>query len=381
MYGPPTPYKLVNLTSYMATDRGLWMRTKNLFRLNIRNLVSADMAVNTHMRLAWAITLKNALIVGKSANEDSINAAQGISIYDGPISYENIHFEAFHKEKAPAIGLIGALLKNPSRFKRVTFNNCSNEIEFGLTPSEPKPDPNLRADERCLYCSIPDIYDSVIEDVDGSITGISGATMVPRIDYGSTLQNNRGNEMNIFKPKCNLNEKYKGWVCQEVIYGLITIVPPGASNDLKPIYMSRSDGVGLTWESGQIRNTYQMAVITNQGLDYTVDFNNTMATYGTYRLSFVQNKLQGTRMKLGLKSLRAASRLDITDSGKILKIPSVDALYKLDAVNATSLFTDRQTNDVYLLLVADINDENLVDPLMENKPWNNWRAPGIRIIY
>ena len=364
-YTPNSAYKLSGLTSYMCKTRGIWLKPSTSFKLTVENVISADHR-GVNFIASWGTSVNNALMVGKSANPDAINSALGIHLYDGPVNYNNIHFENFVQE---TFRLFGAAAKHKSRVRNISFKNSPKRTQMALQP--------IYGD--CNYCSIPEFYDSILEDMDGSVTGITNSILIPQMTYNNSIKNINGDKIHIYPPSCKSRPDFGAWQCTDVKYALMEMAtnPPFAP----PIYVKRSDGIEAMLEKGVLRAGFQFAMITNKELTYTFDVSTLVPKTDYFSFFFKEFDDKTTRVKVVFTGLRRDSM------GIVKSIPatltSVSSLSALDSVTRTSFYKNPTTFDITFVLLADVDTGSTVsfDAFDGNKPWLNYRSYTVEVKY
>lgn len=186
-YAPPTVPVFDGLVAYKNSAAGLYFRGEQVI---YRNAILADNGTNGWY--AYNQVVQDSLIVGASASmtaDDLMFHANppagtqgqevhrrrfdGIRIYDGPFVLDNVYFAGYPGTKVVAAGIdftplpiqmVGGAERWVNWVQRVTFETESSER---VTMAH---DTNQWQDS----------YSAAIRDVDGDLTGVTGALLRPR---------------------------------------------------------------------------------------------------------------------------------------------------------------------------------------------------------
>ncbi|MGL4610784.1 MAG: G8 domain-containing protein [Trueperaceae bacterium] len=258
-------------TGYKARDRNIWTRANSM---RFKNVVAADSGKTT--LFAANQTLEDSLVVGLSANkgtpvrESEIAAGRslpnndthrGHSIYDGPSGLINVHFAGFTGPKAYAIQTNGAAVKAPVHF--------AQGISFAAdVPQANKVDFSANA-------STSTMWSSGLIDKDGSLTGVVGATVIPKVLTAKTAEIANNPAYNK-AADCTDKPEWSAWICpSQHHFGLLlsdhNIPGKKYDNALLTLELARSDGAKV-YEAGTSGAHYQSSVIVNEDYSYSLNY-------------------------------------------------------------------------------------------------------------
>lgn len=261
-YRPEDIAVVRDFTSYKSADRAIWVRAEGI---EFHDIKSADNARATFF--SYNQTLYDSLIVGRSANIGTPETAEeiaqgrslpepyfgtyfrGHSIYDGPSGVVDTLFAGFGPQDA-AFQTNGAAQKSPVHFvSGLSFEDVTPAGRVDFTPQSWD----------------AHMWSSGIFDVDGSLTGRAGATLVPIIDGPEGESRFNATEGAVRR------DAWGAWVLPGAEIGLLradTTVAPGQADI---VTWSRSDGARV--EAGGTFDTYhQASVALNSDLTYRLEY-------------------------------------------------------------------------------------------------------------
>ncbi|MGF1503480.1 MAG: Ig-like domain-containing protein, partial [Paracoccaceae bacterium] len=334
-YRPDEVPKIRDFTSYKSGDRAIWIRAT---AMDLHNVKSADNARATFF--SYNQTMYDSLIVGRSANigtpetpseiaagrslPDPFNGRyfRGHSIYDGPSGLVRVHFAGFQDADA-AFQTNGAAQKSPAHFVTgITFDDVTEagRVDFSPTPW------------------VEYLWSSGLRDLDGSLTGIAGATVLP------ILATSSGGESRFNVADGLRRDDWGAWIDPDTAYGLLradTDLSPGQADQ---VLWQRSDGE--TIRSAGSFSTYHQ---TNIALDTDL----------TYRLQY--HALPG-QLTLSLRFAGAGESAIIEIPSLPTEIGVLGAAWatsrsELEAAETTTVWRDGQS--LWVKLVAETDE---VDP-------------------
>jgi hypothetical protein len=284
---------------------------------------------------------------------DGKGDATGISLYDGPSSFEDIHFDSF-PETARPFRMAGASFKTVHSFKRVSFKNSPRKVD--LLSHRPE----------------PSVYDTLIEDLDGSISGTGQKRLlVPIIQVQNLMPESHvnGDLTNVYKPNCEKNTVLQAWVCKDTDHALFNISRISGSQ----VKIERSDGVSI---NPNANGRYQQTIVLNQPINYTY----TLGLFEPPRLlrpfdvmldySNVEGKV--------LIAFKGVNKVKLIGVQKSSSYAVVDSLDKVQSAKVTTAYYDSKTVTVHVCFVTSL-DNGRLNPL-DGKPWLNRMSPSVRIL-
>lgn len=263
--------EIIRFTGYKTRARNVWMRAN---AMNFRECALADSPRNTFF--AFHQVLHNSLIVGKSpnvgnpmsSNELSVgrslampdrvprhlwNLNNGHTVYDGPSGLSNVHMADFFGDDAFAFTINGAAQKSTVHFAEgITFENVpeNNKVYFRN------------------QSWLETMYASGLIDRDGSITGVIGGHLTPRIQPPNAADTKiREEGFNIEGaaiPKLN----WHAYINPNEHFGLLRIYN-GWSNATKyPTYNIRSDGPATYGQQAPNPSNMNPVIVNDSNLKY-----------------------------------------------------------------------------------------------------------------
>ncbi len=252
-----------DFTSYKSSDRAIWVRAT---AMDFYDVASADNARATFF--SYNQTLYDSLIVGRSANTGMPETAEeraqgrslpepyfgryfrGHSIYDGPSGVVDTHFARFGPRDA-AFQSNGAAQKSPAHF--------ASGLSFEAVTPRGRVDFAPQAWDAHLWAS-------GLLDLDGSLTGRTGATLLPIVRQPD------GAESAVNAPEGAVRrEAWGAWLAPEGAVALLradTSVAPGAADVLT---LARSDGERVAI-GGTFDTYHQASLPIDPGLTYRLEY-------------------------------------------------------------------------------------------------------------
>ncbi len=252
-----------DFTSYKSADRAIWVRAT---AMDFYDMKSADNARATFF--SYNQTLYDSLIVGRSANTGMPETPEersqgrslpdpyfgryfrGHSIYDGPSGVVDTHFANFGARDA-AFQSNGAAQKSPAHFVTgLSFEEVTPRGRVDFAP---------QAWDSHLWAS-------GIRDLDGSLTGRAGATLLPIV----TAPDGRETAVNA-PPDAIRREVWGAWVAPEGAVALLRADAAVAPGSAETLTLSRSDGARV--EIGGTFDTYHQASLpVGDDLTYRLEY-------------------------------------------------------------------------------------------------------------
>ena len=180
IYKATSDWHIEDFTAFKSDQRSIWTRTQGGTFSDIK---LADNVKGTFF--SFNNTMTDSVIVGRSEGNGQgpgpATSHRGHSIYDGPSGIEDVHFANFTGIDV-AIQAANAAEKSTTHFARgISFANVdqANILDFSV--------PEFTVDGQATF--FDDAWTTSLIDLDGSITGTSGATITAMIDgaYGSRV--------------------------------------------------------------------------------------------------------------------------------------------------------------------------------------------------
>ena len=327
LYAPDAPWDVTDFTAYKSTDRSIWSRAHGGTFSDIKSADNTRATFFSHTQ-----TMTDSLIVGRSDGNGFTTGGpfghRGHSIYDGPSGLEDVHFANFNGGDH-AIQTNGAAEKATTHFvKGLTFENVaeSNKVDFyGGLGSAP----------------YDFMWATALRDLDGSLTGIPGATVSTKIREWD----NEGTMLTAASDAI-ARDDWDAWISSDVEIGWMRIVPSfdgGAITD--PAVVStrydivRSDGETLVNASPTFDVLINPSVVIEDGLSYDIRFHE------------VPSELSVT-----FRGLSDGSEVFYTYKGlpsltEVLGASEVSSTAELEAATETSFL--REETDFVFKVIAD----------------------------
>ncbi len=225
------------LTAYMNRDRGVWLRGHNHV---VTDAVLADNRAGATFASSESY-LRDSFVVGETANPGTAESWEetghdgralpffwepdaqiiGFEFYDGLVGVSNTTFANFNSNPVRPSGALGYLAPNAFNLDP---NNFARAVEF--------------IDSNPVYLAEPDAgmdgdTAKVFVDVDGSVTGTAGAKVVVNNPF-------------LLNESCARKAPWNAHVCSSDYVSLMAGTLTGDTADVKPVTLTRSDGVVQT---------------------------------------------------------------------------------------------------------------------------------------
>lgn len=217
--GAPVVATFRNFTGYKHTGRAVWLRGREhrLYGAVLSdNMIGATFASSETQ-------LQSSLIVGESDNRTTAPNAtfpiRGYEFYDGTVGATGVIFANF---VPTGIRPASALGYNRNNGFPISQDNFGTAIQF--VNANPAFFENPKADK-------DGDKSSLFRDLDGSITGTPGTTVVTNLPF-------------LVTSACNYMPAWNAWHCPQRFAGL-QIVSEGSEN-AAPLTIQRDDGVATT---------------------------------------------------------------------------------------------------------------------------------------
>ena len=232
-----TVARFENFTAYFNRDRGIWSRGENHV---FTNAVLADNRSGATFASSESF-LENSLVVGETANKGMTESWEeqghegralpffwepdtpivGFEFYDGRVGVSDTTFVGFNRNPVRESGALGYL--TPDAFSIHPKNFASNVSFVNATPVYlADPEPGMDGD-----------LSKVFVDHDGSVTGSAGKTVVVNNPF-------------LLTDTCTFRAAWNAHVCDGDYANVILTSHDGEPADIKPVTLTRSDGVVQT---------------------------------------------------------------------------------------------------------------------------------------
>ena len=250
-YEAEDPWEIQDFTAYKSSDRAIWTRTLG------GTFSDLKLADNTRATFfSYTSTLEDSVIIGRSqgnASDDPKLSHRGHSIYDGPSGIERVHFANFNGADQ-AIQVNGAGEKSTTHFASgITFGAVAeaNKIDFGSNPGG---------------ANFDYVWATSLIDLDGSVSGIEGATitaMIQETEPGMENAQNAGTRISVAED-AQARPDWSAWINPTGEIGWLRIKPSHDNPDDLPFSdpsvnttrydITRSDGETMhaarpTWDT------------------------------------------------------------------------------------------------------------------------------------
>jgi G8 domain len=334
---PPVVARFENFTAYMNRDRGVWLRGED-------HVVSGAVLADNRAGATFASSetfLENSFVVGETDNMGTTEdwedpgyggralplfwdpGAQiiGFEFYDGRVGVSDTTFANFNSNPVRGSGGLGYLADNafaihPKNFaENVDFVN-SNRVYL------PDPTPGMDGDMAKVFV-----------DVDGSVTGTAGETVVINNPF-------------LLRSNCEYTASWNAHTCTSDYASLMVGTMDGNPNDIKPVTLRRSDGVTQTL-MGCCDDSLEAHTTIIPDRAYEVGFNGGTPTGTRYVL------WNGRGHTVDI-SIEVASLDKVTRWGQAL--PSVSSLSALAQRTDTSYFHDAVRGIVHVRISGKNSD-------------------------
>lgn len=232
-----TTARFEDFTAYFNRDRGIWLRGKNHV---VSNAVLADNRSGATFASSESF-LEDSLVVGETANKGMTESWEdtgfegralpffwepetpivGFEFYDGRVGVSDTTFVGFRRNAVRESGALGYL--TPDAFS-IHPKNFAEGVTFGDATEVYLADPEAGMDGD---------VSKVFIDRDGSVTGTAGKTVVVNNPF-------------LLNDSCTFRAAWNAHVCTSDYATVILTSHEGAPEDIKPVTLTRSDGVVQT---------------------------------------------------------------------------------------------------------------------------------------
>lgn len=225
------------LNAYMNRNRGVWLRGENHVVLDA---VLADNRAGATFASTESF-LRDSFVVGETANDGTSEPWEetgfegrslplfwepdaqivGFEFYDGRVGVSGTTFANFNPNSVRPSGALGYLA--PNAFN-IDPNNYAQNLEFidSNRVYLAEPQPGMDGD-----------LSKVFVDVDGSVTGTAGTKVAADNPF-------------LLEASCVLRNAWNAHVCSSDYASLMVGTLTGDPSDVKPVTLTRSDGVAQT---------------------------------------------------------------------------------------------------------------------------------------
>jgi cell migration-inducing and hyaluronan-binding protein len=320
-----------DVTAYMNRDRGVWVRGQNII---VRGAVLADNKTGATFAAVESF-LEDSLVVGETANPGMTESWEktgpggralpahwkpdsvigGFELYDGRVGVRRTAFAAFRPNDARPAGAITHQAPNPfplhprSFVEGVTFDD-SNRVY--LTSPVRGTDGD---------------WSKTFFDNDGSVTGNAGSAVVVDNPF-------------LLSPECRREPAWNAFVCPSDFVSLI--VGSGAASPLRPLRMTRSDGVIQELVGSRPTSTEATTTLL-PNRSYEVAFAG--GTPPAVKLVLYRGRGRSLQLALPVRSPVAVTRWGAS-------LPAASSLDDLASSSGSAYFYDAAAGSVHVKLVA-----------------------------
>lgn len=248
--------------------------------MTLREFIAADNG--NSLFFAYNQVVSDSLIVGFSPNHSNADLDfhltnggwggvlfQGVRLYDGPFDLRNVHFAGFPSQRI----IYGSWDVTPVPFYAIGGAQRFLNTAQGLTFS-PEPYQRVALDAAARSYSVWQDYVlcSAVKDLDGSLGGIAGTTIVANhpLNQDATCSPMPGTTA----LRCNYDIGHLGFAGTEYAAGT------GFDSNIVPSRFERSDGAWMAYTPGTPHQPYwnKLMVINNRGYRYKVTFTHAVPT-------------------------------------------------------------------------------------------------------
>lgn len=232
----PVIARFENLTAYMNRDRGVWLRGED-------HVVTGAVLADNRAGATFASSetfLEDSLVVGETANMGTTEPWEepghegralplywdpdaqviGFEFYDGRVGVRNTTFAGFRSNSVRGAGGLGYLASNAFT---IHPKNFAENVDFVDSNPVYLPDPESGMDGD---------VSKVFVDVDGSVTGTAGKTVVVNNPF-------------LLRSGCSYVSAWNAHSCTSAYASFMVGTMDGDPNDM-PVTLRRSDGVEQT---------------------------------------------------------------------------------------------------------------------------------------
>lgn len=332
-----TTARFEDFTAYYNRDRGIWSRGENHV---VTNAVLADNRAGATFASSESF-LENSLVVGETANKGMTEPWEdagfegralpffwkpetpivGFEFYDGRVGVSNTTFVGFKRNNVRESGALGYL--TPDAFSIHPKNFAENVTFFDATE---------------VYLDDPEAgmdgdVSKVFIDRDGSVTGTAGQTVVVNNPF-------------LLNDSCSFRSGWNAHICTSDYATVILTSHEGSPEDIKPVTLTRSDGVVQTLMGCCDDSTGAVSsLIPNQTYDLT--FNG--GTPGEVRLVLWNGRGDWVQFALPAPPTFSVNRWGYP-------VPAKTSLDALAAADRSAYYYDSATSTLHLRLMGRDSD-------------------------
>lgn len=316
-----------NFSAYKHNGRAVWLRTNNAL---LTGAILADNLIGATFASSETF-LRDATIIGESANNATLpgNSSfpiRGYEFYDGRVGAERVKFANFlpnTRRQASALGF------NRSNGFNVSTGNFARGVELiqSNTVFLENPKPDKDGDKN-----------SVILDVDGSVTGVGGSYVVSNMPL-------------LFSPACTRRAEWNSYICPNRFVGLS--IQSSSGENLAPLDATREDGaVGTLVGTPNNPRSANLSAIPGRG--YRFRF-----TPGTpQRIQFsARTAIPGDRLTLSLP-YADVPLLVVRDGNSSAPLTLAASLAETQAADGTKYFYDKSSGLLTVVLFVRTGRDN-----------------------
>ena len=271
--GNPVEPVIKDFTGFKCEERNIWTRSTTII---VDSSALADCLRNTYF--SFNTVLSNSLIVGKSDNIGTLdslkdfeinverslpnpglpptnfkNLFSGFSMYNGSNEISNVHFAMFDKDNSAAIMTIPGNHKSPTHLlDGLSFDTTvadSSKVNFSH------------------FSWREGVYSTGIIDLDGSLTGIAGTHITPKINARNGNDEKIRDDLFNRESAATLRSDWNAFLNHTEQFGQLFIFNSWDSGFRFPIYNIRSDDA-VTYDDINSKWFKRNPVIVNNNFKY-----------------------------------------------------------------------------------------------------------------
>ncbi|HUQ82641.1 MAG TPA: G8 domain-containing protein [Gemmatimonadaceae bacterium] len=314
------PAELRDFVAYKNVVRGAWLRGTGMV---MKGGVLADNRIGATFA-ASNTYLRNALVVGESDNHsphpNPNYPVHGFEFYDGPVGAEHVTFVNFQPNAARDAGALGLEYQN---WAIMNPANGVSDVQFVNARAVTFPT-DLRGDGERM---------SIINDRDGSLTGIAGAAVTV-------------NNPLLIDGSCQMRSEWNASVCASQFAGINVQAFSSWDPLITPFNIARDDGKATPTMEGYSQRWVALNVPTRR--TYTVRYPSRAAL--GIRIAY-EHLSDGEWVRVTLPYTYGKFVMH-REGDNFVAINPVGTLAELDGVSRTTYVYDAVQQLVHIKLVA-----------------------------
>jgi len=307
-------------TGYKHTGRAVWLRGREH---RLRGAVLADNMIGATFASSdsW---IESSIIIGETENRTTApNAAfpiRGFEFYDGTVGAMGVTFVNFVPTGVRAASAFGYNRNNGFPISQDNFGTAIQLVNASAAFLE-NPRPDKDGDKASLF-----------RDLDGSITGNPGTTVVTNLPF-------------LLTPSCTFRGDWNAWHCPHRFDGL-QLISEG-TEPVAPLTVMRDDGVSVAL-NGVPNNPKSAAISVLPGRGYAVEWNGVPPTRPRITL---QRAHEGDMVMLSFPYDGGPVRV-VRDFAPNQPLPLAASLGEVEAGQGDRYWRDPATGRVHVRIVV-----------------------------